>query len=474
MAQNLVPNPGFENYINCPIHTGQVECPLIPGIAPTTASNWLSPTPTTPDYYNACAQNIHISVPDNFYGHFPAHQGNAYMGIFVATLTISDPPAYNYEYLQCKLISPLVAGMTYDVSCYVKHMIRRDESAQNRMAVKNIGVIFTDTMIARHGTTLPFTGIEMTKAGSGFITDTSGWVKISAIYTARGGEQYMTIGGLYGGNLPPWTLVYPTQPHAVVEYISYYSIDDVAVVSQQKCDTIMYNHDTTICDSNALPLTLKSSSDTATGYAWASAENTRTIKARTSGEYMCIASKGCNAVIDHFRIRYMPAGMLASITTRLKDSTFCKGAAFILGRQYDYPLNYKWNTGEDSCCISVNNPGRYILSVSTTCDTVTDTADINGADCKNCIFVPDAFTPNNDGLNDNFGAIALCGIKSFSMRIYNRWGQQVFYTDNIHRRWNGMHAADVAGIGAYYYYIQYTTAHDNNTMLKKGDITLLR
>lgn len=55
-----------------------------------------------------------------------------------------------------------------------------------------------------------------------------------------------------------------------------------------------------------------------------------------------------------------------------------------------------------------------------------------------CVMFPSAFSPNRDGLNDLFGPhIGQCEIKKYKMVIYNRWGQMIFQTNNIHQRWNG-------------------------------------
>ena len=52
------------------------------------------------------------------------------------------------------------------------------------------------------------------------------------------------------------------------------------------------------------------------------------------------------------------------------------------------------------------------------------------------LYVPNAFSPNGDGVNDVFHAVG-SGIKDFKMYIYDRWGTQVFFSDNIYKGWDG-------------------------------------
>ena len=53
-------------------------------------------------------------------------------------------------------------------------------------------------------------------------------------------------------------------------------------------------------------------------------------------------------------------------------------------------------------------------------------------------FLPNAFTPNNDGVNDIYvGTGALAGMQNFSMNIYNRWGEMIYYSEDPGAGWNG-------------------------------------
>ncbi len=101
-------------------------------------------------------------------------------------------------------------------------------------------------------------------------------------------------------------------------------------------------------------------------------------------------------------------------------------------------------------------------------DTVTVTV-VNQA----AFVVPNAFTPNGDGINDVFRPYTI-GYKSLNyFRVYNRWGEEVYYTTNLEVGWNGTYNKKQADIGTYYWHISYTDRFGNPGYMK-GDVHLLR
>lgn len=101
----------------------------------------------------------------------------------------------------------------------------------------------------------------------------------------------------------------------------------------------------------------------------------------------------------------------------------------------------------------------------------TSTFTIN-VDEKYILFVPNAFTPNGDGVNDHVKAYAKA-LKYFYFRIFNRWGELVFYTDDIHASWDGTYKGKPAEAGVYVY--QAKLGYLNGvTREVQGSITLIK
>ena len=139
-------------------------------------------------------------------------------------------------------------------------------------------------------------------------------------------------------------------------------------------------------------------------------------------------------------------------------------------------MTYTWNTGNNTCCIEINQPGEYILTVKNVCnDSATDGIKISYSGCENCILAPNAFSPNSDGLNDNFEVLVNCLMQTYRLNIFNRWGQLVYSSAKVGEAWDGTYSGVPAEAGVYFYYLEATPVIRNiGKITKKGDISLIR
>ncbi len=88
------------------------------------------------------------------------------------------------------------------------------------------------------------------------------------------------------------------------------------------------------------------------------------------------------------------------------------------------------------------------------------------------IFVPNTFTPNGDGENDQVWVRGSL-ITSMEFVIYNRWGEEVFATNDLSQGWDGTYKGDLAEPAVYVYYLRARCA-EGEEYFKKGNVTLLR
>lgn len=88
------------------------------------------------------------------------------------------------------------------------------------------------------------------------------------------------------------------------------------------------------------------------------------------------------------------------------------------------------------------------------------------------ILIPTAFSPNNDGTNDEF-RVTGNDVQRLNMQIYDRWGNQVFETNNPQIAWDGTQKGKNLPVGTYTYYALITT-NSNETLTKKGFVVLVR
>lgn len=143
---------------------------------------------------------------------------------------------------------------------------------------------------------------------------------------------------------------------------------------------------------------------------------------------------------------------------------------------------YLWSPAESLSNPNISNPIAspaattvYHVTVTTTLGCFAeDSIAVNvSADlAKNGIQIPNAFTPNGDGLNDCFGVKFLGAISDLKLSIYDRWGNRVFYTTNPNQCWDGRSKNQEISSGVFVYHVTATTLCGK--IEKKGTVTLIR
>jgi gliding motility-associated-like protein len=129
---------------------------------------------------------------------------------------------------------------------------------------------------------------------------------------------------------------------------------------------------------------------------------------------------------------------------------------------------------------TIQTPTKYVLSstdMSTNC-TAYDTVLLSIRDCEDPIKVPSAFTPNGDNENDHFTVFAT-GMKQYSIKIFNRWGEMVYESEDVSelndlgKGWDGKYKGKVQELGTYVYFIKGVDS-DNISREKKGNLALIK
>jgi gliding motility-associated-like protein len=142
--------------------------------------------------------------------------------------------------------------------------------------------------------------------------------------------------------------------------------------------------------------------------------------------------------------------------------------------------NYLWHDGSTTPVKQVTAAGTYWVKSTGDCDDATqiDTFIVAFEPPEKCyctIFIPNAFSPNTDNLNDIFKPILplTCMNGGFRMLIYNRWGENIFQNYDALKGWDGSINGQPADLGVYHYTIKYRD-NKNKEQHYKGSFTLLR
>lgn len=160
------------------------------------------------------------------------------------------------------------------------------------------------------------------------------------------------------------------------------------------------------------------------------------------------------------------------------DTLLCSPASITLNAKEPSVTSYLWQNGSTDNTQQVDTSGLYWVQLTDEYGcTKRDSVNITVRGCDKChLFIPSAFTPNGDGLNDIFKATPQCpyiGLRSFDFRIYDRWGHLVFRTHDIKQGWNGMYKNEEINQGVYIYVINYTLLQ-NEPLQQRGTVTLIR
>ena len=113
---------------------------------------------------------------------------------------------------------------------------------------------------------------------------------------------------------------------------------------------------------------------------------------------------------------------------------------------------------------------KVTLSDTSGC-SVTDTVTVR-VEGGCVVFVPNAFSPNGDGKNDDLKVMGSC-IEKLSFFIFDRWGNQVFESEDPSRGWDGSFKGNPMAAGGYVYYLSATT-YEGVKVKRTGEINLIR
>ncbi|HSN07657.1 MAG TPA: gliding motility-associated C-terminal domain-containing protein, partial [Hanamia sp.] len=155
------------------------------------------------------------------------------------------------------------------------------------------------------------------------------------------------------------------------------------------------------------------------------------------------------------------------------DSSICSYRPLELMPLNDY-LNYLWNTNAITKAITVSHPGLYWLQVTDAQNcTGRDSIILHAENCVQGFYIPNAFTPNNDGRNDDFKPFLFGPVDHYEFIIYNRGGKIVFKSDNPEEGWNGIYKGVPQDVGVFVWVCEYRF-NGKVEKVEKGTVLLLR
>lgn len=246
------------------------------------------------------------------------------------------------------------------------------------------------------------------------------------------------------------------------------SRDTLKVLNVFNNPVVTLPKDSLLCRGSSKTFTVTSGM---TAYNWSTGSTSNSITTNTIGVYWVnvIDNNGCPGT-DTTRITRLlslPKGFLPL------DTALCSYSSMRLSASSVYQ-SYLWNTGSTQPSITINEAGIYSLRVVDNLNCVgTDTIVIDPKQCQEGFFIPNAFTPNKNGLNDNFRPLLFGIVLQYKFKIYNRWGELVFESSQLEKGWNGKMNGRETDSNVFVWTCEFQF-EGQKYQLKKGTVTLIR
>lgn len=216
-AQNLVPNPSFEEYIECPTGYGPYE-------GMDRALDWHT-TLGGPELFNICDQGDTAGVPVNCFSYQMPASGVGYMGMWA--FGNCECPSGLHEIVGARLTDPLVMGQTYWASLKVSWTTGYPNlDCFPGLASNNVGLLCRMDSVAQgfgNGGWGDFPNHAHVNSTT-IITDSVGWTTVAGSFMADSAYRFLYVGNFYGDDQTQFVVM-----NAAGDQVAYYYVDDICL-----------------------------------------------------------------------------------------------------------------------------------------------------------------------------------------------------------------------------------------------------
>lgn len=201
-------------------------------------------------------------------------------------------------------------------------------------------------------------------------------------------------------------------------------------------------------------------------YLWNTGSTAKTTSVSGPGKYWVeVEQQGC-VMSDTINVAVLPKPAIKAS----EDTVVCATTGVVLSTVNTNVSSWLWSTGEVTPSIKIFKPGIYTVVASGNNCFASDTVQVFWGDCP--FFIPNAFSPNDDGINDRFGVLNTFSLQNFSLKLYDRYGHIVFSTQNVTEKWDGKLNGKKMPSGTYTWQIVYINGLGYTKWLK-GSVLLI-
>ena len=450
---NLVPNPSFENISSCPDLNQFSPIEL--------ASPWFSLYGTT-DVYNKCSKNPIFGVPynsSNGFSYQPAKTGNGYAGFNIYEHYYKDDKR---EYISVKLMKNLEKNKKYFTEFWVVNQVDKLVGS-TYCFIDAIGVATYEKKYGKSDFKRIDDLVPIVENRSGVIRDSPNWIKVNGTFISQNTDQFLIIGNF----TPQEKVQFSVECTKQFPGLSYMFIDDVALYECDPVPDTIY-----LCTGASKKIGRKFLTST---YKWNTGATDSVITVNKPGRYI-VNMNYENTIISDTTYVINPDKDVANI---LSDTSVCKGD--VVKINFPNVGTYTWEDNHKGNFLQNATAGLYAFTITTPCGMVEKTIQIKEEECTCNIFIPTAFSPNGDGINDDLRYYQKCyfDLKVTRFQIFDRWGNHVFLAENLINEsigWDGTFRGELLEQGIYTYSLEYEYTKKGRLIkqIKNGDFVLMR
>ena len=243
-------------------------------------------------------------------------------------------------------------------------------------------------------------------------------------------------------------------------------VSDTLLLGTNPADLFQLPQDTIICMGSSYRL----AANTPPGatYTWEDGSTTNP-RLLTGGNYeLTVNYQGCIKK-DGLLVGIQPL----PVVNLGADTSVCIGFDYTLKASYP-AATYIWSDGSTASSLVTRNGGLYWVQATLARCTFRDSINITQRRCECKVKMPNAFSPNGDGINDVYKPEISCFPKDYRLSVFNRYGQLLFNSTSFNENWNGLQNGKPLPVGTYYYILTYFNVDTQQNEQYKGGITLLR
>jgi gliding motility-associated-like protein len=277
-----------------------------------------------------------------------------------------------------------------------------------------------------------------------------------------------------------------TDPALVVTTSGTYSVEvlapngcefgDEVTVTFQEVPIVELGLDFSFCEGESAEIT--AGTNTSYGYQWSTGEDTPTIIVSQGGVYNVFVTNGLCSSTDQIFVFENPLPADPFNPYHVETCFQIPPYAIELDAENEGSI-FSWDAGGSSQIFNATEPGLYTVHITSEFGCEASYSTFVEERCPGYIYIPNAFTPDNDGLNDAW-LVEGVNIRTFKLELWNRWGELIFTSDSMRKPWLGQRkdGDEYVEPGVYVYKIIYTIDDPSQPISPEyemmGNVTLIR